>query len=145
MPIDPGQGDQDENPMFVDIENFDFRLQAGSPCIGTGRDGGDRGALQFATGIDDIITLPSALALDSNYPNPFNAATTISYDLPEQSEVSLVIYDLLGREVQTLVNDTEPAGKHTITWHADKVTSGIYFYRLTTGKDVLTQRMTLIK
>lgn len=131
--------------MFVDPDNFDFNLQAGSPCIGTGRNGGDRGAIQYTTAIEDDITLPSAFKLYGNYPNPFNASTTISYSLPEQSEVTLEIYDILGRKVQTLVEDVQSAGQHSVIWHADNAASGVYFYRLINDNDVLTERMILIK
>jgi hypothetical protein len=89
--------------------------------------------------------------LHQNYPNPFNPTTTINYSLPATSHVSLKIYDIIGREVVTLVNEVISAGFHTISWCGTEssnqsVGSGIYFYRLQTGDGkVLTKKMTLIK
>ena len=79
------------------------------------------------------------------YPNPFNASTRIYYSLTSRSEVSLVVYDVLGREVATLVNGELGSGFHSVVWQADDVASGTYFAVLTAGNDVRTIRMTLVK
>jgi ELWxxDGT repeat protein len=73
---------------------------------------------------------PEAFVLFQNYPNPFNPSTSISFSIPSRSFVSLKVFDLLGREVATLVNEQKPAGTYTQKWNAANVSSGIYFYRL---------------
>ena len=146
MPIYPSLGDQDQDPQFVDKENLDFHLQTNSPCIGTGRDNGDRGALPFSpTDIVDNGQLPVGFKLLGNYPNPFNATTTIRYSLPGASEVKLDIYDILGRKVQTLCNGYKPAGEHSFIWNAEGFSSGIFFYKITAGEFEQTKQMMLLK
>ncbi len=89
--------------------------------------------------------LPLTIALHPNFPNPFNAGTTIKYDLPEQSQVRLTVYDLVGRTVATLVSEMQPAGRHTIDWDASGISSGTYFYQLQTGNGRLTNKLLIIK
>lgn len=89
--------------------------------------------------------LPSSVKLDPNYPNPFNPSTTISYEISSPSQVTLQIFNVLGKEVATLVNEFQNTGNQTTTWDASSVPSGIYMYRLTVGNEVLTRRMMLIK
>ena len=74
--------------------------------------------------------VPSVFALMQNYPNPFNPATTIAYSVPAESHVSLKVYDMIGREVATLVNENLQAGYHDLRWDASHVASGVYFYRI---------------
>lgn len=76
--------------------------------------------------------IPRKPVLRGNYPNPFNPQTTIRYQLPDAGHVKLQVFDLSGRLVQTLVDESKPAGEYSITWHAEDVSSGIYFYRLET-------------
>jgi hypothetical protein len=83
--------------------------------------------------------------LDANYPNPFNPTTNIRYKLARKEKVKVIIYDLLGRQVERLVNKVQSPGKYTITWDAGKYASGIYFYRLQTKDYVKTRKMMLIK
>lgn len=83
--------------------------------------------------------------LDQNYPNPFNPKTVISYQLPVSKLVTLKIYDILGSEVETLVNEEKPAGTHEVIFDAESLGSGIYFYRLTAGDYVSTRKMLLLK
>jgi hypothetical protein len=90
-------------------------------------------------------TGPPAFALRQNYPNPFNPSTVVSWQLPVVSTVKLVVYDLLGREVSVLVNETLKAGLHTRTFDATGLPSGVYVYRLQTGSFVATKTMTLLK
>ncbi|HUI10366.1 MAG TPA: FG-GAP-like repeat-containing protein [Bacteroidota bacterium] len=73
---------------------------------------------------------PKVFALMQNYPNPFNPTTTINYDLPKSSYVKIVIYDVLGRVVATLVDGVQPANRYTLNWNASNVASGVYFYRM---------------
>ncbi len=89
--------------------------------------------------------VPTELALDNAYPNPFNATTTISYQLPAASRVNLDIYNVLGQRVTTLVNGNIEAGYHSVNWDASNYSSGIYFYKLSVGNRVFTKRMTLLK
>ena len=84
-------------------------------------------------------------SLFQNYPNPFNPETNIAFELPKPGEVSLVIYDIQGKEVARLVDEYKPAGSHSITWNAEGFTSGIYFARLTAGNFTQTQKLLLIK
>ncbi len=97
------------------------------------------------TGIDDVESLPKQIALRQNYPNPFNAATMIKYNLPEQSDVTIEIYDILGRRVETLVQSEQQAGYHQVVWDAEDASSGIYFYRIQAGDFVETRRMLLLR
>ncbi len=73
---------------------------------------------------------PTTFALDQNFPNPFNPTTTIQYQLPTDSRVSVKVYDVLGREVTALVNEDRPAGYHDVRWDASNIASGVYFYRI---------------
>ena len=83
--------------------------------------------------------------LNQNYPNPLNPFTTIKYQIPELSFVTIKIYDVLGNEIETLVNEEKPAGTFAITWNAERLTSGVYFYQLKTGSFVETKTMILMK
>jgi hypothetical protein len=76
-------------------------------------------------------TAPKAFALEQNFPNPFNPTTTIYYQLPTDSRVSIVVYDLLGREVKRLVDEVKEAGYHDQRFDASGIASGVYFYRMT--------------
>ena len=94
---------------------------------------------------DDEPTLPTKITLHQNHPNPFNSTTTIRYSLTNGSDVQIDIYNLLGQKVKTLINSRMDAGKHSVTWEASRMASGIYFYKLTIGDKVFTKRMTLLK
>ena len=89
--------------------------------------------------------IPNEYALKQNYPNPFNPTTQISYQLPQQSDVRLEVYDLVGRQVATLVNETMEAGAHTVNFNATNLSSGVYVYRLNAGSTVLSRKLTIIK
>jgi len=93
---------------------------------------------------------PAFNALYENYPNPFNPTTTITYSLSENSRTKLVIYNTLGQEVRTLVNAPNTAGFHTVLWdgrndNGQKISSGVYFYKLTAGTFIQTKRMMLVE
>ena len=92
-----------------------------------------------------VNTLPDEFSLKQNYPNPFNPSTNIEYSLPEQANVTLTIYNMLGQKVATLVNETLAAGAYNHTWDASSVSSGVYFYRLKAGNKIFTKRMLLVK
>ena len=89
--------------------------------------------------------LPRDVNLDQNYPNPFNPSTVISYQLPVRSRVTLQVFDVLGREVATLVSGQVEAGYHQVTFNASNLSSGMYIYRLQAGNQVFTKKLTLIK
>jgi len=105
------------------------------------------GAINSPLAVDDINTMPKEIALNQNYPNPFNPATVISYSLKSGGNINLAVFDALGREVKTLVNEYKPAGNHQISFTADSknITSGIYFYKLQAGGNVLIKKMVYLK
>jgi hypothetical protein len=93
----------------------------------------------------DENTLPDNFTLHQNYPNPFNPTTIISYDLPENTEVNLSVYDMMGRRVATIVNENVAAGSHRVEFDAGTLSSGTYMYRLQAGGNIQTKKLTLIK
>jgi hypothetical protein len=98
------------------------------------------------TGIQKISELvPSSYFLSQNYPNPFNPITNIRYELLKSGLVNLVVFDVLGREIELLVNEKQNAGTYEITFNASQYSSGIYFYRLTTDNFSDTKKMLMIK
>ncbi len=119
--------------------------------INLGGEGAFSGATDFktGTGYTGVRYKPGAVpkdyALYQNYPNPFNPSTVIQYDLPKVSNVSIKVYDVLGREVATLVNGKQAAGSYQVTFNMDRYASGIYFVRLNAGKYVHTEKMMLLK
>jgi hypothetical protein len=88
---------------------------------------------------------PSSFALNQNYPNPFNPSTSIQFDLLRTGLTTLKVYNLLGQEVATLVNETKPAGSYTVQWNAPNMTTGMYFYKLTSGTLTQVKKMMLVK
>ena len=106
--------------------------------------------LSVATGVKLNRLLPSSFKVYQNYPNPFNPSTIISYALPKASPVKVVIYDITGKEVKTLVNKEQTAGMHSVTWNGENnngmmVSSGIYFYRISARLNVQVRKMILLK
>jgi hypothetical protein len=98
-----------------------------------------------STGIEEIGRVPSDFSLSPNYPNPFNSSTTIRYNLPTDSPVTIDIYDILGRKVQTLLDVKEQAGAHQVNWDAANLPSGAYFARLKAGEQTQSVKMMLMK
>ncbi|HEY9166068.1 MAG TPA: T9SS type A sorting domain-containing protein [Candidatus Kryptonia bacterium] len=98
-----------------------------------------------ATKVTGKSTAPSSFALYQNYPNPFNPTTVISYRLPVGSHVTLKVYDVLGREVATLVDGLQNQGKHEVTFEGSRFASGVYFYRLSAEGQVRVSKMLLLK
>ncbi|MBU0690271.1 T9SS type A sorting domain-containing protein [bacterium] len=88
---------------------------------------------------------PNKFALDQNYPNPFNPSTTISFTVPNTGQASLVVYDLLGRSVETLMDKQLSAGSYHVPWNAEALPSGVYFYRLTAGEFSDVKKTVLLK
>ena len=106
------------------------------------------GANALSTYLEGL--LPDEFALHQNYPNPFNPTTTLRYDLPDNGHVNIIIYDMLGREVRTLVNQTQDAGYRSVIWDATNdygkpVSAGIYLYQIQAGEYISTKKMVLLK
>ena len=106
----------------------------------------------LSQGTESIMlkAIPEHFSLHQNYPNPFNPVTTINYDLPFQSMVSLVVYDIMGRKVTTLINEQRSEGYHSTVWNARNqqgapVSAGIYFYQIQTSEYVKTRKMVILK
>ena len=97
------------------------------------------------TGVTDLASLPTVYALEQNYPNPFNPTTIITYALPKQSRVTLKIYDLLGRVLQTLVEETQDPGIYKVEFNPSGLASGVYFYRIVAGSFVATKKLLLLR
>jgi 2',3'-cyclic-nucleotide 2'-phosphodiesterase/3'-nucleotidase/5'-nucleotidase len=89
--------------------------------------------------------IPTDYVLNQNYPNPFNPVTTIRFGLPERNHVTLKVYNILGQDVATLVDEVKPAGYHIIHWNAEKLASGLYFTRMESGNKVRLTKMLLLK
>jgi hypothetical protein len=155
-----------EFPPVVDAEGeFNYTLGSGfglcsfndswfggysSTCLVYAKIDGKEYGTKIPLGIVEHYPTPMVFALFQNYPNPFNPTTTIRYQLPAASHVTLKIYDVLGREVETLVNEKQTAGAHSTNFSGDNLPSGVYFCRLNThgndGKDfVSTKKMILLK
>jgi hypothetical protein len=158
--INWGNGNMDSDPLFVDTLNNDFHLQDVSPCIAAGIDSIEIAGIWYYCPVTDIegnarpnpdgtmpdmgayesqypvrvsnqdSELPTEYALYPNYPNPFNPVTTISYCVPVKSYISLKVFNVLGRELLSLVDAEQSAGRYQVKFNAVNLASGVYFYRL---------------
>ena len=164
----------DTDPLFV-VNDSLYRLSSSSPCISAGvmmasvgdtiltapvwdylgmtrprpsNTQPDMGAIEYdmETSVKEKGEgIPKEFVLEQNYPNPLNPTTTISYQLTKNSYVTLKIYDLVGREVETLVIGEKPAGKYEVSWYAGGFSSGLYFYRLKSENFVQTKKLILLR
>jgi Secretion system C-terminal sorting domain/Bacterial Ig domain len=100
---------------------------------------------QNITGINDLLGIPTEYELSQNYPNPFNPSTKIRYGLPQESEVRVVIYNILGQEVSVLTNQIQNAGYYEVEWNASELTSGMYIYRLSAESNSGDKKYTEVK
>jgi hypothetical protein len=99
-----------------------------------------------ATSVNEKSVSPlSSFELKNNYPNPFNPSTTITYQLVKAGSIKLIVYDMTGRVVATLVNGEQPIGSYSVPWNASNISSGVYFYKLTAGNFSQIKKMVLIK
>ncbi|MBD3234749.1 MAG: T9SS type A sorting domain-containing protein [candidate division Zixibacteria bacterium] len=134
-------------PSKCDSVWFDFTVE-GAPLADGNRDWGVTESVPDKIGRVQTCgregDLPSLISID-NSPNPFNAATTITYQLPEAANVNLAIYNLSGQKIATLVDGVNSAGEYSVTWEASDEASGIYFYKLTAGENSTARRMVLLK
>ncbi len=163
-------GNIDLNPLFEDSLNYDFRLQAESPCIDAGRqdtilyynsdldslkipvlvyndNAPDMGAIE--SGEPNRVTagprLPKQFILFQNYPNPFNPLTTIKFSLPQLSDIKLRIYNTLGQLIQIIEQKGLAPGVHEIVFDGTGISSGIYYYVVSAGNYTANRKMLLIK
>jgi hypothetical protein len=120
--------------------------------LGTGEPRTNAGAIDL--GAYELIALPHVggtaagprrLRLEQNYPNPFNPRTTIVYNVGSRASIELKVFDVLGREVATLVKDDAPPGEHTVTWDATGMPGGVYYYRLVAGTSLVTRAMVVLR
>ena len=105
--------------------------------------------ISYGLGVD-VALIPDVFALHQNYPNPFNPTTNIQYDLPEDQFVSIAIYDVMGRNIRTLMNVNQAAGYHSVRWDAkndigEGVAAGMYIYTIQAGDFRATKKMVLLK
>ncbi len=103
------------------------------------------GTFEYSNEINVDLTAPSVFALEQNYPNPFNPSTMISYSIPQNSFVTIKVYDIIGNEVATLVNQTQEAGKYDIRFDANNLSNGVYLYSIKTDNFTSTKKMILLK
>ena len=104
-----------------------------------------RSVIGIPAGIDDHYGIPQSSKLYQNYPNPFNPVTKIDFDLAEEADVSLAVYDVTGRKVADLAKGKMQAGSHSADFDGSRLTSGVYYYTLRVGKDAQTKKMIMIK
>ena len=105
----------------------------------------NNGTTTIITGVNEVGSLPVKFQLQQNYPNPFNPSTTITFSLPHSTNTSLKVFDMLGREVATLVDGYMAAGSHEVHFNATSLASGIYYYKLTSGNFTEVKKMMLVK
>ena len=97
------------------------------------------------TDVEDEETIPTVFKLEQNYPNPFNPSTKIKFAVPEKSNVLIKVYDILGSEIATLVNEEMDAGWYRKTFDANNYSSGVYLFRMEAGKFISTKKMILLR
>jgi len=150
-------------PFYVRTISYSFLTKSGSvveivandttaPNSGIIQTDGATWSISGAVSVEDEDQIPTQYSLSQNYPNPFNPSTKIKYTIPsitlsgvEESFVTLKIFDVLGNEIATLVNEEQPAGSYEVNFSATDLTSGIYFYKLQAGSFVETKKMILIR
>ncbi len=160
-------GNIDEDPLFVNPDEGNLDLAEGSPCIDAGTaffvweadtiinltpedyigNAPDMGAFEseFTDVENSHVELPDEFRLYPVYPNPFNAATTLRFDLPREGDVYMAVYDLMGRKVAELLKGRLQAGRHSLIWCAGDLPSGLYLVEFALGNNVLHQKALLVK
>lgn len=151
-PFEPGQNSIFADPQLLDISQHNYFLKPGSPCLGTGENGANIGALGASTTAVSVVEkgLPTAFELGQNYPNPFNAHTRIDYQIPRQCLVRITIFNVQGQEVKNLVNEEQAAGYHAISWNGQdnrghRVGSGIYICQMKAENYIGMKKLAIVK
>ena len=103
------------------------------------------GSYKYSSVVNTEVSAPKNFELSQNYPNPFNPTTNISYQIPKAGFVSIKVYNIIGKEIATLVNQEEPAGEYKVQFDTHNIASGTYFYKLTSGDVSLYKKMMVIK
>ncbi|MDR3667159.1 MAG: T9SS type A sorting domain-containing protein, partial [Ignavibacteriaceae bacterium] len=103
------------------------------------------GSFKYSTIINADVSAPVKYELAQNFPNPWNPTTTIRYKMPVNGLVSIKVFDALGKEITTLVNEIKPAGNYEVTLNGKNLSSGIYYYQMRAGSFIETKKITLIK
>ena len=130
-----------ETPQFVLLRNDSNELISLNGSV----NGWQSNGIYHIGDMDVVANVPSTFVLNEVYPNPFNPAATISYSLPTDAQIQVLVYDMLGRNVAELVNGVESAGYHSITWDASNESSGMYLVKMITENSVMTQKVMLLK
>ena len=141
-PVEPdGTGASLElcNPYGINYKTINWKTSLDKPTPGK------QNSVYAPTGLQETIKIPDGYYLTQNFPNPFNPTTTIEFQIPKQSLVELKIYDILGREIQTLVNKVLEAGDYTYSFDAGNLASGIYLYKLKVNSFVQVKKMILLR
>jgi len=138
-----------EYPITVSVEGMDIRLQDESgKDINENVKSGDQITISNSQ-INKLMVsgelIPDIYALEQNYPNPFNPSTKIRYSVPQSSKVVIKVFDILGNEIEKLIDEIKSTGSYEITWYTKNLPSGIYFYRIQAGSFVETKKMVLMK
>ncbi len=119
----------------VDAGNYSYRLMQKD----------FDGTFAYSQEVEVEVSLPLEYSLEQNYPNPFNPTTTIRYAIPQDNYVSIKLYDVLGNEVMTLVNEQKQAGRYEMLFNASGIASGVYYYQITSGSFTQTRKLVIIK
>ncbi|MBI1931311.1 MAG: T9SS type A sorting domain-containing protein [Ignavibacteriales bacterium] len=132
-------------PNWNDVTNTDLKI-----LVDEGNDGTVEDTLTLTnklTGVgnDQGSIIPTEFKLEQNYPNPFNPTTTIRYQIPVNKHVTIKVYDVLGKEVATLIDEYKPAGIYKLEFNASNFSSGVYFYKLIAGKYIDVKKMILLR
>jgi len=135
---------------FIDVASIDLgpdnNLWATVVPLVPSNDGGVFKTIDPVSDVEETSTdIPNTFNLKQNYPNPFNPSTIIKYSVPENGFVKLSVYNLVGEEVNVLVNETVNAGFYEVTFNAANLPSGTYFYRIQAGNYIETKKMVLMK
>ncbi|MDP3831725.1 MAG: T9SS type A sorting domain-containing protein, partial [Ignavibacteriaceae bacterium] len=101
--------------------------------------------MSIPVNINDVESIPNDYSLSQNYPNPFNPITKINYTIPQTGLVTIKVFDILGKEITTLVNEEKKSGNHKIEFNGSKLSSGIYFYQIKSGSFTATKKLVLLK
>ena len=142
-----------EDPEFADAANFDFTVSSFFADLVKGDDGLVVGDLRWSppSAIGDPNNgLPKHFSLSQNYPNPFNPSTLIKYQLPKTTHVKLIIYNVLGQEIIKLVDEDQKPGLYQVNWdgrsaNGNRLSSGLYFFKIEAKEFVKTKKMILLK